>query len=152
MTDETNAVSLVRCADCRFWAAFNDNEGTCRRTAPWPSDGHDPVAHWPETYATEGCGDGRPRGTDANAGLVACADCVFWARSALDRGLAPVRYSEELPAWWRQAGHCTRHAPLPSGKLGLRLGWPATHASCSCGEGKAGHGAPEPVPTVERPG
>ena len=149
MSGQGNVARLIRCAGCRYWAAFNDNEGTCRRAAPRPGEGTDPVAHWPETYATEGCGDGMARDAAGDTGLMTCAECAFWMRSTRDRGLAPVKYSEELPAWWRQAGRCVRHAPLPSGTLGLRLGWPATHASCSCGEGAAGVTAAPPE--VERP-
>ena len=125
----------VRCTDCGFWAHFNNQVGVCRRRAPRPTAGtdHDSVSHWPETYAGEGCGDGIPA-VERAISLV-CADCAFWWQAPSGAGLDPIDMNDQPRAWWRSAGRCTRHAPMPTTNPGTRLVWPATHSSDACGEG-----------------
>jgi hypothetical protein len=125
----------VRCSACAFWSHFNEEVGVCRRRAPAPASGADidTVAHWPETFADEGCGDGMPHA--AHAGLQGCGDCLYWRQNQPEGGLEPVDFNDQPRAWWRHAGRCTRHAPLPLANPGARLVWPATHMSDACGEG-----------------
>ncbi len=135
MTEQTGPSAPIRCAGCAFWAHFNDAVGICRRRAPRPDTGTDneTVAHWPETFAEEGCGDGVPRAPDTAPQV--CGDCHYWMQGNVQRGLEPVNFNDQPRAWWRRAGRCTRHAPLPLATPGARLVWPATHASDACGEG-----------------
>ena len=131
----------LRCADCAFWAHFNDSVGVCRRRAPRPAGGTDVVAHWPETYAEEGCGEG-VRGA-ASAVTQVCGDCAHWRPGRLESGLEPADLNEQPRAWWRKAGRCTRHAPLPLTSPGVRLVWAASHATDACGEGKPRNPKPD---------
>ncbi|MDA8253438.1 MAG: hypothetical protein M0Z28_30285 [Rhodospirillales bacterium] len=135
MSGQATPPMPVRCAACAFWGHFNDSVGVCRRRAPQPASGSDreTVAHWPETFAEEGCGDGRPSG--ATPGPLACQECAYWMQGAADGGLEPVDFNDQPRAWWRRAGRCVRHSPLPLTSPGARLVWPATHASDGCGEG-----------------
>ena len=135
MSGQTEAVLPVRCTGCAFWAHFTNSVGVCRRRAPTPANGSDSdtVAHWPETFAEEGCGDGIPRAPVV--GPQVCSDCAYWMQGNQDGGLDPVDLNEQPRAWWRRAGRCVRHAPLPLASPGTRLVWPATHASDACGEG-----------------
>jgi len=144
MSAAAGAYPLVRCADCLFWAQFNPTVGLCRRRAPRPAAGNarDTVAHWPETFAEEGCGDGRARGTAP--GLLACAGCAFWMQGAAERGLEPMNYNDQRRTWWQQAGRCVRHAPEPLANPGARLLWPATHGNDGCGDG-TGRGEETPA-------
>lgn len=124
---------MVRCGACKFWQPFNDNVGECRRAAPLPAETTDTVAHWPETFAGEGCGDGQLK-AGATTHLT-CAECAFWMTTVADGGMQPVDYNDQPREWWRHAGRCMRHAPAPRATPGLRLSWPATHGRDSCGEG-----------------
>lgn len=135
MSGAAGTVVPVRCAACAFWAHFNESVGICRRRAPSPAVGsdHETVSHWPETFAEEGCGDGVVRAPDL--GPQTCADCGYWMQGAIQIGLDPTDFNEQPRAWWRRAGRCVRHAPLPLTNPGTRLVWPATHASDACGEG-----------------
>lgn len=135
MTEPAAAVAPVRCMSCAFWAHFNASVGVCRRRAPRPALGSDneTVAHWPETFAEEGCGDGVLRAPDF--GPQSCQDCVFWVQGGGEGGLDPVDMNDQPRGWWRRAGRCVRHAPVPLASPGARLVWPATHASDACGEG-----------------
>jgi hypothetical protein len=135
MTEAAATPAPVRCAGCAFWAHFNASVGVCRRRAPSPAVGADreTVAHWPETFAEEGCGDGVARTPES--GPQTCGDCAYWMRGNEDGGLEPMNFNDQPRAWWRRAGRCVRHAPLPLADPGTRLVWPATHASDACGEG-----------------
>lgn len=131
--DEQPPGMPTRCAACAFWTHFNESVGVCRRRAPRPANGtdHDSVAHWPETYAEEGCGDGIP--TADRPAMITCADCVYWIQGF--SGLDPTDMNDQPRGWWLRSGRCTRHAPVPMVNPGTRLVWPATHASSACGEG-----------------
>lgn len=143
MSGRDGAAPPVRCASCRFWAAYNATGGVCRRYAPGPAESADTVAHWPETFADEGCGEGMPGAS--GVGQQVCADCAFWMPSIPEGGLQPVDFNDQPRAWWRHAGRCVRHAPSPQAAPGVRLMWPATHGSDSCGQG-APRGARAPAP------
>ena len=138
MSERNVTLPPIRCASCRFWAPFNATVGVCRRTAPRPAEATDTVAHWPETFAEEGCAEGLAKDPDSE--LQACASCAYWMPSIAYGGLEPVDYNDQPRVWWRHAGRCVRHAPGPLTAPGLRLVWPATHEGDSCGEGA--HGAP----------
>jgi hypothetical protein len=135
MNGQAGTLLPVRCAACVFWAHFNEAVGVCRRRAPRPAGGSDSetVAHWPETFAEEGCGDGIPRAEGGAAQT--CAECAYWMLGPAEGGLDPVDFNDQPRQWWRRAGRCVRHAPLPLASPGARLVWPATHASDACGEG-----------------
>lgn len=133
MSGRSFVPSPVPCASCRFWAPFNPNVGVCRRGAPRPVESSDTVAHWPETFAEEACGEGTLRAPEA--ALQVCAECAYWVPSTRDGGVAPVDFNDRVRAWWHRAGRCVRHAPGPLAAPGARLVWPATHGSDSCGEG-----------------
>lgn len=137
MSENIGSVWLVRCTECGFWARFNEKVGLCRRRAPRPDAGNerDTVAHWPETYAEEGCGDGRVKPAGDARAMLACAECAVWVQGgAAQGGLEPMNYNDQTRAWWQHAGRCMRHAPVPLANPGARLVWPATHATDGCGE------------------
>jgi hypothetical protein len=125
----------LHCKMCVFWEAINATLGTCRRYAPRPIDVKEAVAHWAETRADEGCGDGEPRG--GRPAMVACADCVYWMRPGASGGLAPMDFVDQPRAWWRGAGRCARRAPRAGLDPGARRVWQATHGTDACGEGVA---------------
>jgi hypothetical protein len=135
---ETASPVLVQCSQCAFWAHMNASFGLCHRHAPRPLSGSDTVAHWPQTYADEGCGDGVV-GVEG-AGIVRCASCSLWLGS--DAGVDPVDLNDEPRSWWRRAGRCVRHAPLPLPDPGARMTWVATHARDGCAEGAKGRDLP----------
>jgi hypothetical protein len=120
------------CGDCIFWDHAQDGEGLCRRHAPTPSQKVDEVAHWPETRAENGCGEGAPV---AERRPVKCADCIYWNQPS--GGLNPQRRRDETADWWRHGGHCLRLSPQPSPEPGARGFWRATSGNDSCGDGKA---------------
>ena len=140
MSGNMSSGALVRCGECGFWAQFNGAVGLCRRRAPQPVAGNerDTVAHWPETFAEEGCGDGRAKGISGATALLACDTCALWVQgAAVAGGLEPVDYNDQPRAWWHRAGRCMRHAPVPLASPGVRMVWPATHATDGCGEAAA---------------
>ena len=149
MSEQGASLRLVRCAKCVFWSPFNAAVGVCRRRAPRPIVGsdHETVAHWPETFAEEGCGDGQVKSA-AGTGLLHCQSCLFWMQGSPDGGLEPINYNEQTRAWWRNAGRCVRRAPEPLANPGARLVWPATHAQDGCGQSAArGAAGPELLQT-----
>lgn len=77
-----------------------------------------------------------------------CGDCAFWRANAIEGGLDPVNFNDQPRAWWRRAGRCARHAPLPLTSPGVRLVWPATHTSDACGEGVPRTPAPPGKPAA----
>jgi hypothetical protein len=128
-------VTIVQsCGGCGFWARHGEHDGACRRHAPRPAERADAVAHWPMTRATEGCGEGAPRGPRTPA-LPHCDQCRYW-RGNPGGGLTPQNRRDERQDWWASAGRCVRHAPGPSSDPGSRGFWRATHRSDSCAEGE----------------
>jgi hypothetical protein len=119
------------CGDCIFWDHADNEEGLCRRHAPSVGQRVDDVAHWPETRAENGCGEGA---RDADRRPVTCSACVYWSRPG--GGLDPQRRRDEPADWWRQAGHCLRYSPQPSPEPGARGFWRVTAERDSCGDGK----------------
>ena len=117
------------CARCAFWQKVQEGQGICRRRAPEASSRSEEVAHWPQTRAEQGCGDG----LEAKRPSYHCDDCVFWRRYS--GGLHPMNRSDMLNAWWANAGICTRHAPKPVTEPGPRAFWRATGGTDYCGEG-----------------
>ncbi len=128
-TEQSRASS---CATCRFWDEAA--HGLCRRRAPVTADQPDRVAHWPSTEAGQRCGDGVERAAEAKE-RVSCGRCVFWHPNPAG-GLDPQDRRDERADWWREAGHCLRHAPLPGSDPGCRGFWRATHVTDGCGEGE----------------
>lgn len=123
----------VLCGQCAFWERNGGSNGTCRRSAPRPTERADDVAHWPSTAAREGCGDGVVRRDEAVA-VILCPQCRYWHTNP-GGGLTPQNRRDERQDWWASAGHCARHAPGPSSDPGCRGFWRATHASDGCAEG-----------------
>ncbi|MDE2467989.1 MAG: hypothetical protein KGL35_04430 [Bradyrhizobium sp.] len=121
----------VLCAECAYWRQVQDSQGTCHRRAPEASPRSEEIAHWPQTRATQGCGDGA-RAPSRDDG-VTCGDCVFWRRPA--HGLSPTDRGDMLMSWWSHAGYCGRHAPQPASEPGVRAFWRATSSADGCGEG-----------------
>ena len=64
------------CGSCAFWHQHGPHDGTCRRSAPLPTEAADEIAHWPMTDAQERCGEGIMR--DQTPALVSCGECRFW--------------------------------------------------------------------------
>ena len=126
----TTLAQETSCARCAFWQKVRENEGLCRRRAPGAAYRADQVAHWPQTRADQGCGDGSDR---TQALFCHCDDCVYWRR--YKDGLHPMNRSDMPNSWWLNAGLCTRHAPTPITEPGPRAFWRATAASDGCGEG-----------------
>lgn len=126
------AAGYCRCRDCVFWEHTHEGGGLCRRHAPHPGRRVDEVAHWSETRADNGCGEGS-RAPEHKP--VTCARCTYW--SAPDGGLDPQHRRDESAHWWRHAGRCLRYAVLPSPEPGARGFWRATAAADSCGDGHA---------------
>jgi len=123
------------CTACAFWGRLNPTLGVCRRHAPCPVEGDAAVAHWSETRADQGCGDGEPGA--GRAAMISCGACIYWMRPGAGGLLAPTDFVDQPRAWWQQAGYCARHAPRPGHEPGARRVWLATHASDACGEGVA---------------
>ena len=123
---------VVTCHECAFWVDLNQRDGTCRRHAPAASDTMDEVAHWPLTHRGDQCGEGAP----AKSGItgITCDKCVYW-RAPPEGGLAPYSRRDQLSAWWSNAGHCTRYAPMPTPTPGYRAYWRVTHATDGCRDG-----------------
>lgn len=120
-----------KCGDCIFWDRCGDNDGLCRRHAPCASQRADDVAHWPETHADDGCGEGA-RGSGRP---VSCAACGYWSQPS--GGLSPQRRRDQPADWWRHAGHCRRYAPQPTPEPGARGFWQVTSGRDGCGDAKA---------------
>jgi hypothetical protein len=127
----------VQCAGCAFWRHGRESEGVCRRRAPDTGARGEEVAHWPQTRAQQGCGDGVAAPTPSAA--VTCGECVFWRRPA--HGFSPVDRGDMPMSWWAHAGYCARHAPKPSSEPGARAFWRATSSADGCGEGATTFGA-----------
>ena len=119
------------CSECGYWRSVRKDEGACRRHAPDASERADEVAHWPQTHASQWCGEGR-----VGAASVVCSQCVYWRRPA--GGLQPVDRGDMPRPWWDSAGHCARRAPHPASVLGPRAFWRATSESDVCGDGEPG--------------
>ncbi len=118
------------CAQCVYWQKVRDNDGLCRRRAPEVGHRAEEVAHWPQTYGAQGCGDG----VEGEAsGQATCSTCVFWRR--YKSGMHPMNRADMPNSWWARAGVCARHAPRPLSEPGPRAFWRATADSDSCGEG-----------------
>jgi hypothetical protein len=111
----------------------SDRTGACRRRAPCPSYDRDEVAHWAHTFHEDYCGEWCASDAAAPTATL-CRDCAFWSYAA--GGLQPVDRRDQLPEWWRRAGHCLRFAPRPSELPGHKAFWRATHESDRCFEGK----------------
>jgi hypothetical protein len=126
---------LTACGGCAFWRSIGRVSGSCHRRAPEPGHGTAETAHWPETEAAEGCGDGLAAATSATR-LTACRDCVHWREARAGHGLVPLDQRDHVKGWWSQAGYCVRHAPRPAAQPGYRGFWRATHATDGCAEGE----------------
>lgn len=125
-------MTLTPCADCRFF----DRRGTagfCRRHAPATSVRAFEVARWPETRASDACGEGRPR-QDDSPDVPPCGECVFWYRPGI--GIDPAQRGDRQRAWWDEAGFCRRLAPHPGADIGHHAFWRVTHSDESCAEGR----------------
>ena len=119
------------CSECAYWRSVRKDEGLCRRYAPDGSKHAEKVAHWPQTHASQWCGEGR-----VGAATGVCSQCVYWRRPA--GGLQPVDRADMPRPWWDGAGHCARRAPHPASEPGPRAFWRATRESDGCGDGDAG--------------
>ncbi|ARN80967.1 hypothetical protein B1812_07650 [Methylocystis bryophila] len=107
--------------------------GACRLRAPPPGENRDEVAHWAQTFHEDFCAEWRASdGTPPSMTL--CKHCAYW--SFRKGGLTPVDRRDQLAKWWEQAGHCQRHAPLPSDIPGHSAHWRATNREDGCFEGK----------------
>jgi hypothetical protein len=122
---------IGRCESCKFWKAARPNEGWCLRLAPHPAGSPDPIAHWPTTHGSQGCGEFAH--ASAALDIVACRDCRFW--DSPENGLHPVDRGDRPAQWWSAAGKCRRYAPAPQSEPGPRAFWRASHADDSCAEG-----------------
>jgi hypothetical protein len=123
-----------KCGNCIYWERSEERDGFCRRHAPMAGQTSDEVAHWPQTRAENGCGEGISTG-DPSHRPVTCAACIYWEQFA--GGLNPERRSDETSDWWHRAGHCVRYAPHPKPGPGARGFWRATSGGDACGDGKA---------------
>lgn len=123
---------LLTCADCAYWTGVRDHTGLCRRWAPEPAGAPGMAAHWPQTRAQDGCGEGRR--ADDRPLAPACDECRHWRRPEL--GLNPVDRGDMPMKWWARAGYCVRHAPRPVNQPGPRAFWSATLDVDCCGEGE----------------
>lgn len=132
MTDDDVAV-LVECKACLFWDSGTGSERACRRHAPAATDQRFEVARWPETRATDGCGEGQPLDAPKRA-RQQCEGCAFWLRPGI--GIDPGQRGDHLRAWWQKAGYCCRFAPRPGPDIGVHAFWRATHASDYCFDGR----------------
>jgi hypothetical protein len=121
------------CETCAFWHQYGPHDGTCRRSAPRPTEAADEIAHWPMTDAQERCGEGIMR--DQAPALVSCGECRFWHTNP-GGGIDPQNRRDARRDWWKTAGHCVRHAPQPSSDPGCRGFWRATSFEASCAEGE----------------
>jgi hypothetical protein len=121
------------CGSCKFWHQHGPDGGTCRRSAPLPTEAADEIAHWPMTDTRDRCGEGIMR--DQGPALVSCGECRFW-RTNPGGGIYPLNRRDARRDWWKTAGHCVRHAPQPSSDPGTRGFWRATSFEDSCAEGK----------------
>lgn len=126
---------VVSCRACHFWISSNGHNGHCKHSAPRPSVGPDQIAHWPETFADDICGQGRAR--EAVVDMQICERCAFWRRSPQSDGMYPVDRLGARAKWWSEAGYCKRYAPGPSSDSGQRGFWRVTHISDSCAEGRS---------------
>jgi len=124
---------IIMCKACRFWLSANDQNGHCKRRAPRPTESPDQIAHWPETFAGDSCGEGAERDTAFQISM--CMDCVFWCRAINNEGVYPIDRLGARAGWWREAGHCKRYAPGPSSTSGQRGFWRVTHSKDGCAEG-----------------
>lgn len=131
MQDPSN--SHCKCGACVFWEHTDTHEGVCRRHAPATNENTDVVAHWPQTHAENGCGEGISA-DDPTFQPVKCAACIYWDQ--FTGGLIPANRRDQTADWWRRAGHCARYAPRPSRDPGVRAFWCATSANDSCADGK----------------
>jgi hypothetical protein len=125
----------ARCERCAFWIQLDDEGGSCRRRAPYPSNQSSEIVHWPRTHRCEFCGEWQADSGGASA-LISCRDCLFWRHLA--PGSVPVDKLDQRSAWWRGSGHCQRRAPTASAEPGNRSFWPTTHESDACAEGAPG--------------
>ena len=142
---------IVTCVACRFWASGNAQAGLCKRRAPRPAELPNQIAHWPETFAADMCGEGERRagpGAGLGAGLgagvgaaLACEACRFWQLVGSKEGIYPQDRMGARAQWWREAGHCVRYAPGPSSTSGHHGFWRVTHRMDGCAEGSPA-GAP----------
>ena len=127
---------LTACGSCAFWRHRGGPIGNCHRYPPVAGPNVSEVARWPETEAADGCGDGVPTGVAAPR-QIRCGECLYWHEMAPGQGLNPINRRDQFAAWWREAGHCRRHAPPTGTEPGYHGFWRATHATDGCGEGKA---------------
>lgn len=127
------ASQTLTCQNCTFWASGAGKAGHCKRNAPRPTEAVDQIAYWPETFAADWCGEAQAR-TELPS-TIRCEACAFWSRVGLD-GIFPIDRLGARTDWWREAGHCVRHAPAPSSDGGQRGFWRATHKSDGCAEGR----------------
>ena len=54
---------MLCCKDCRYWDAYSDSSGLCRKTLPTRDATIDAGIRgfWPETDDDDWCGEARPR-------------------------------------------------------------------------------------------
>ena len=123
------STALTHCDACRFWDQRYGTEGFCKRHAPAPCNRPFQVARWPETRATDGCGEGESIGDRAKSDQL-CRLCVFWHRPGA--GIDPGQRGDHLRVWWSEAGYCRRFAPRPGIEIGEHGFWRATHADDYC--------------------
>ena len=141
--------AVVTCRDCAFWFSFGPDAGSCRRYAPPPSQHADDTGFWPETLATNACGEGIRKAAPGAPEAISCGDCVFWHRYNPDQGVLPLRRADLPAEWWRAAGFCIRRAPRAEyqwqWRTVTRAHWRATHISDQCGDAARRTAAPAPA-------
>ena len=123
---------VTLCAACLHFDR-RGTDGVCRRHAPLPCSEPFEVARWPETRASDGCGDGE-LADDAAIARATCRHCSYWFRPGI--GIDPSQRGDHQRAWWQEAGYCRRYAPRPGVEIGHRAFWRVTHAAESCAEGR----------------
>jgi hypothetical protein len=85
------------------------------------------------TDAQGRCGEGILR--ERRPALISCGECRFWHTSP-SGGIDPQTRRDARRDWWKNAGHCVRHAPQPSSYPGNRGFWRATGSEDTCAEGE----------------
>ncbi len=125
----------IGCGACAFWKETSRQDGTCLHNAPRPTERVDQIAHWPVTGRQDWCGEAAPHAADGPR-VVGCRECRYWMQHGDAAGLDPQDRLDRRMDWWRDAGHCVRHAPGSASSPGLRGFWRATHGLDGCAEGR----------------